>query len=356
MHVAVDANALRAAGLESPAIRSLASYLNRTRSTLLLPSIVVEELCASRLTELQKLQLSLASVAKDLSRLVPGSTFAPPTIDKDALVAEYRCRVFELAAEVQVLKNREEDLSELVRRLANRIRPASEGGEEARDVLLWLSVQRVAREQHVALISNDHQAFYKSKHSIELHPTLVTDLGEHADNVSVYSTVDSFLRANNERSSFVDSDWVTTRFDEDVVLKAVDVFINDNEYVLEYEFRDKGEPSGYSSLIQIVQHEVKDFFVSDVTPEELYVSAVVWAELEVEVEYYASRRIERDRHSFDPEEYRGEFLDSIDALREERRAAYVECVYPCVEVHLQLEVAVRTKEIRNATIGMIESA
>jgi hypothetical protein len=109
-------------------------------------------------------------------------------------------------------------------------------------------------------------------------------------------------------------------------------------------------------LIQIVQHEVKDFFVSDVNPEELYVSAVVWAELEVEIEYYASRRIERDWHRYDPEEHRRGFLDSLDTLREERRAAYVECVYPCVEIHLQLEVALRTREIGNATISMIESA
>jgi hypothetical protein len=356
MHVAVDTNALRAAGLESPAMRSLASYLSRTRSTLLLPSVVVEELCASRLTELQELQRSLASVAKDLLRLAPCSAFAPPPIDKDELVAEYHGKLLELAAEVQVLENKEEDLSELVRRLANRIRPASEGGEEARDVLLWLSVRRVAREQHVTLISSDHKAFYKSKDSVELHPTLVTDLGEHADNVSAYSSVDSFLRANNERSSFVDADWVTARFDEEVVREAIDIFINGNEYVLENEFRDKGEPSGYTSLIQIVQHEVKDFFVSDVNPEELYVSAVVWAELEVEVEYYASRRIERDWHARDPEEYRREFLDSLDALREERRAAYVECVYPCVEIHLQLEIAVRTEEIGNATISMIETA
>jgi|GEM_PF-3532455 len=356
MHVAVDTNALRAAGLESPAIRSLDSYLSRTRSTLLLPSVVVEELCASRLTDLRELQRSLASVAKDLSRLAPSSTFAPPPIDEDALVAEYRGKLFELAAEVQILENKEEDLPELVRRLANRIRPASEGGEEARDVLLWLSVRHVAREKFVALISNDHKAFYKSKDSVELHPTLVADLGEHIDNVSTYSSVDSFLRANNERSSFVDSDWVTTHFDEKVVREAIDAFINGNKYVLEYEFRDKGEPSGYISLIQIVQHEVKDFFVSDVNPEELYVSAVVWAELEVEIEYYASRRIERDWHRYDPEEHRRGFLDSLDTLREERRAAYVECVYPCVEIHLQLEVALRTREIGNATISMIESA
>ena len=84
------------------------------------------------------------------------------------------------ADKVEVLVNVADDLTELVRRLAGRIPPASPNGEEARDVLLWLTLVSIARAGRVAFISGDQKAFFKSG---ELRPELLSDLGSFQSNV-----------------------------------------------------------------------------------------------------------------------------------------------------------------------------
>ena len=46
--------------------------------------------------------------------------------------------------------------------------------------------------------------------------------------------------------------------------------------------------SRYVSLIELVQYEVEDYFVSDLAQNALYVGVTLWTELEIEVEYVPS--------------------------------------------------------------------
>ena len=103
---------------------------------------------------------------------------------------------------------------------------------------------------------------------------------------------------------------------------------------MEWQIEEKGEPTGYISLIQIVQYEIEDYFVSDVAQNVLYVSVIVWAELEVEVEY-------------DPRT-RGTYFG------EDKLTATCECIYPCVRMHLQLEVV--GEDLGAATVSEIDFA
>jgi hypothetical protein len=104
-----------------------------------------------------------------------------------------------------------------------------------------------------------------------------------------------------------------------------------------------------------VQHKVEEFFVSDVASDELYVSATVWAELEVEVEYYGRRSTLRSSHLprwFSRSDLRDEDEDGDEYLRDERRTATCECIYPCVRMQVQLDVA--DKALKGALINSME--
>jgi rRNA-processing protein FCF1 len=333
--VLIDTNAIQAIGLDGTAVKALRSYLSLTKARLFVPSVVLEELCANRQRELQKLQRDLAALHKDLRRLVPATAHAQPAFDSSAAVAEYRNRILNLADNVEVVSNHPDDLGELVRRLTNRVPPASPMGEEARDVLIWLAVLFVARNNRVALITGDKKAFMKDE---QLRPELIADLGDTPSRVSVFRSIDDFLRTHHARSSFIDIEWVEARIADPAVEQAVSGFVSEDARLFEWEIKDKvgekGEPTGYLSLNKIIQHGVKDFFVSDLAPDELYVSVTVWAELEVEFEYAIA--------------------PDTEARTRTLREYTTDYIYPSVEIDVELEV--QNQEITDIHIGSMEPA
>ena len=331
MDVLLDTNAVRASGIDSVAFRALSTYLQRTRSRLLIPSVVLEELCAQRRMLIQKLQRDLESVYNDLRRLFPGDTVAPPLLDSSAALTAYREQVLRSADKVEVLVNVADDLTELVRRLAGRIPPASPNGEEARDVLLWLTLVSIARAGRVAFISGDQKAFFKSG---ELRPELLSDLGSFQSNVEAFNGLDEFLRVHHARSSFIDTSWIKEQIGTKQVSQAVEDFLDERPDFFNWWIEKKGRPTGYVSLIQFVQHEIEDYFVSDAAPNELYVSIILWAELEVEVEY-------------DPK-------TEDTYFRDDKLTSTCECIYPCVLMQLQLQVV--GEGLDTDTVSPLESA
>ncbi len=123
---------------------------------------------------------------------------------------------------------------------------------------------------------------------------------------------------------------------------------------------DYGEPTGYVNLIQVVQYKLEDFFVSDVAPDELYVSTTIWAEFELEVEFHARLGAERDRYdrNYRPRRRRslGDYVpdwhSQDDYERWERRASECECIYPCVRLEVQLDVV--AEDLKDVSISSME--
>ena len=78
MDVLLDTNAVLANSVDSTPFKALRKYLRKTRSRLLLPSVVVEELCAERQRQIRKLERDLEAVHKDFRRLFPAMTLKYP--------------------------------------------------------------------------------------------------------------------------------------------------------------------------------------------------------------------------------------------------------------------------------------
>jgi hypothetical protein len=283
MDVMLDANAIRGAGLDSPALKALRAYLRTTRSRLLLPLVVVEELCAHREREVRDLDDKLAGAYKTLLRLFPKAKDQKPVLDAASSVASLRNQLTGLAELVDVVRNLSEDLDELVRRLTRRVPPASKDGEEARDVLIWLTLLPVVRERRVAFVSDD-KAFWASE---QLRPELVAELGDRSRNLEPVRNINDFLKKFHRTRSFITKEWLEEELDPSELFASFErLYHAGRENPLRLDLSEKGEPTHYTNPVQIVRHEVTDFFVSDADPNELYVGATVWAELEIEVEYY----------------------------------------------------------------------
>lgn len=329
MDVVLDTNACWRDRLTGANFKALRNYLSRTRSSLVLPVVVVEEMVANRSRELATLQSGLRKLERELSRLAPGTAAALPAIDIPAELVAYRAWLAGVAEQVEHPGSDPSDIGELIRRLSNRIPPASQAGEEARDVLLWLICLRLGQKQRLALVSNDKKAIFKK--SGGLRNELAQDLVAMEAQLEVFSSIDAFLKVHHARSSFIHKPWLTSRIDTPLTITALDEFIEASTGIFDGFLRDDAEPTGHLNLVQIVQFDVEDFFVSDIDGGKLYVSAEVCAELEIEVEYSEySPRLEYD----------------------ERRNHFSECIYPQVRVTLQFEVVDST--VQSAAVGAIQ--
>lgn len=328
MDVLLDTNAVIGAGLEKPAFRSLREYLSRTQSSLLVPAVVLEELLAQKETTVHQIQRDLHNAFRAVKRVAPATSAEPPHLDIEAIVSTERARVLAAADEVIILENNgEEDLPELVRRLAHRVPPASKQGEEARDVLIWLAARRRLAAAPLALITAD-SGFVSGPH---LRPELKEELGAAATHLVTYRSLDDFLARHHARVSSITEDWVSKQMSEEHAHEAMVEAIDQRQWLLDHLIERLGEPTGYLNLVQIVQHEIRRFFVSDLPENELYVGVTVWAELEIEVEFY-------------PEPEDGPLLPR----------ARTKCIYPCVEYDVQLEV--RDEKVVYAVVTRVELA
>ncbi len=97
MDVVIDTSAIRASGAEGSALKSLNSYLKKTRSSLLIPNVVLEELCAQRKVAIEKAARDLASAQKDLKRFFPDLDVQPPNINIKTAISLHRRRLLTLA-------------------------------------------------------------------------------------------------------------------------------------------------------------------------------------------------------------------------------------------------------------------
>lgn len=313
MDVLLDTNAVRGAGLAGPAFRSLREYLSRTQSALLVPAVVLEELVAQKRVIVHRVQRDLESAFRAMNQLDPRNSAAPPQLDVDAIVAGERARLLSAAENVVVLENNgEKDLPELVRRLAHRVPPASADGEEARDVLIWLAARRRLAIAPLALVTADSGFVAGS----DLRPELIAELGDDSKLMPTFRTLDDFLARYHARVSSITEDWVGSQLSEELPYAAVVGAIDEHQWLFDHLVEELGEPTGYVHVLKVLQQKILSFFVSDLPGNALYVSAIVWAELEIEMEFY------------DP--------DPDDSGLCNATAKYI---YPCVQYRIQLEVS-----------------
>jgi hypothetical protein len=180
--VVIDANAIVQGPwwLDSAAWRVLLYQARRGAIRLVVPEVVIREAvgCFQRALEdrLDKCR-SAARNLRDLTRTELAAVDMEIAGSTGAYETHLRATLSDAHALLTPLP--EIDISSLVDRAVGRRRPFDDSGSGFRDSLLWEAVVLEVlddAEAEVALVSNDHHAFWESAQSSILHPHLVEDL------------------------------------------------------------------------------------------------------------------------------------------------------------------------------------
>jgi hypothetical protein len=217
MDVILDSNGyLSDLRMESIAFKNLFDYLRRTKCSLVLPRLVREETVAKYRHLLDLHSKRAAQAVKDLNRLIVNKNskihFAPPKSAYAARELRAQFREVEKAGLIRYYPDVSGvDVNDVFLRGVKRRRPANKEGEELRDVIIWLIALQYAdkEKKQIALVSNDG-VFWNDT---EIHEHLKQDIAERNVNVSLFRSVDDFIKSSAPKPKSVDEAYVSKVFD-----------------------------------------------------------------------------------------------------------------------------------------------
>jgi hypothetical protein len=209
MNIILDSNVyLSDIKMQSNRFANFFDYVRRTRSNLILPALVRDEVVQK---QREKLTIHLSRVEKELKELRRYSldkiTFDAPylkgeTNDLKALLRKPSkgVRTRFLASTDAVL------LNEVIRRGINRVPPASESGEELRDVILWLIVLGYAEStaHPTAFVTADTGFWNADKPKNQM----LLDASSRNVNIRLYKDLQEFTKDNALDSEPVTVSWI----------------------------------------------------------------------------------------------------------------------------------------------------
>jgi len=200
MDVILDTNQILSdPKMERNYFTELFTYLRRTGSILIVPTIVFREASARYSAELTRRFQAAVSACGNLKHFCVETRHFVPTINLPAELRAFKRRLFNPAPGVKVIAYRKmgaAHIREVLRRGVHRIRPASASGEELRDVALWLVALQYAKEtgRPVAFITSDSD--FASAEKDGLHPDLVSECEQKGVEIRFYRELRDFVVAN----------------------------------------------------------------------------------------------------------------------------------------------------------------
>lgn len=190
---------------------NLFDYLRRTGSQLVVPRVVLDEVIA-RYPERLRGTVEKAKVAVDaLNKISAQSTklVSLPRIADE--VEALKARIEKPGKRINVAINadyRSIDLSEAVRRQISRTPPASKGGEQFRDVVVWLSVlahcHSTKPSETVAFVTNDSGFWTDNSYQLSL---VEEEIQNSSIPVKIYGTIDSFIKKQAPSPKTASKEW-----------------------------------------------------------------------------------------------------------------------------------------------------
>lgn len=179
----------------------LLSIAEEHELTLYLSRIVILELRQQYKDELAEKQRQLNRLLKDSGRLKI-TTLPEYLIDEEAQLAEFDKFYKSLEDEqiITVLEPVDSDLSEVIRRYTNKLKPFSKGKDEFKDTLIWLHYSRESRrldEDECYLLTGNTSDFCDKKEKSKIHKDLISD----SDKFKVYNSTHNFFREKSSEIS-----------------------------------------------------------------------------------------------------------------------------------------------------------
>lgn len=214
MDVILDTNVIvEDFAFKRPQFTELMGYLKRTGSRLAIPTVVRDEAEAKFREELSRQIRAAKNSWENVRKLSRQTKAALPSVDVDLAVQSFLDRIQHPAPgvlETTILGLESVDINDVVSRGIHRRRPASDDGEELRDVMVWLVAKHYAKtkSEEVAFISRD-AGFRASKDDQQLHPELRSELDAAGIHISFHSDVANFITSHALDQHPVDESWLS---------------------------------------------------------------------------------------------------------------------------------------------------
>jgi len=302
MDIIIDTNILRQDHLlRSSKFQVVLDYLQKTNSHLIIPTVVKDEMIAIFRRQLIELSDEARNRAAKIDRWCYDDT--PRTdfhLDIDKEVATYTSFLNELTHGGGALELPHQDnfLGEVIRRQINRIKPASDKGEEFRDIIIWLSIKEFLRQsQRAAVFISQNTKQFAARDSKELHSDLAAELSAENLDLRYFYSLDEFIQQHSSRVEFITEEWIKQNISRADIERASSGVIESSERYWQRYTGWKGvDWTGYVGVIGFIDIGLNGFYVYELSGEDFYLHMSYYGEVEVEMEleesHTLSRRIE----------------------------------------------------------------
>jgi len=323
----------------------LFDYSEKTKSPIVVPEVVLEEVIELYKRELQGKITRLKEIQKNMKNLLVNGSIEENKVVIEEEAKKYKEHFFKKLAIKETVVYKDSYLKELVRRATQRIKPCSENGEEFRDALLWLTVLDIARAEEsfeVILISNDNRAFAEKNSG--LHSGLQRELDQEKLVVRYYDSIQAFIKAHGTRIEFITKTWIEENLVEGDIDRAVTDILErhgEEKFISWIELSKRA--TGYWQVIQPLIGLDK-FYVYEMNDGSFYVEAAYFGEVEVEFEYEGDDEGDEDYRGRSGYEYK---IDSLSGdmtmepvLRSKKETkSEIKCFYPEIEVTVGINIS-----------------
>lgn len=216
MHIVLDSNIYAADyKLSGVAFKTLFDYIRRTGSRLVLPRIIREEVVCGFGRRLKRESKGFSEAHRKYSSLDIDnkvSKFLKPDIRK--AMNRLRRKLMKPSDEVTPLYAAETagvSIDDVFMRGVRGVRPSNDDGEELRDVIIWLWVltYSTTAPENVAFVSQD-SAFWSDD---KPHPDIARDISGSEARLSIYQTIDEFLKNHAPAPTEITPEWFSQHFE-----------------------------------------------------------------------------------------------------------------------------------------------
>jgi PIN domain-containing protein len=265
----------------------LLDYLHKTKSKIVLPKIVYDELAANYEREISKRFNQFLRAKGALASIMVNPKLSDTTLSISDEITAYlkhvKCRLG--IKDEEIFDYKESYLHDVLGRAIQRRPPCTDRGEEIRDAVLWhciLDIAQEAKDKTVMFISRNTKQFACTTEA--LHPELIEEATRKGIIVRYFTSLDSFAKQQASQIDFITKEWLLEALDiNDVLVAAEDLIQSLTKVKLSQSLSEEEYPTGYIN-IRRVSLDVNEFYVYEMSDGSLRIEVLYKGEVEAECE------------------------------------------------------------------------
>lgn len=290
MNIIFDTNILRQDfRMKSAKFEAVLAYLRLTDSKIVLSDVVVREAVNLYKRELSTQIGEVRAIANRILRMnFDENTMVSVNCNLDTEVKAYESFLKKSKSKVDTLLLPTDGayLDEILRRLIENIKPASEARREFRDIVIWLSIKeylaRNGGKEAVAFISANTKEF-ADESGCKLALELDEELSSANLKLIYFKSLEEFLKRHASKVDFITAEWIAANVSAKEIERVVYPVIARGSRLLTYAEMKEPSFAGVMAVVGI-NPNLYDYFVYDMHDDRIYLNLTYDAELELEIE------------------------------------------------------------------------